>query len=156
MQRYITAVIAVAFTGAIAGPALAMEYKAKGSVQYKIVSSVPVGGEKSGKVRLQNQGVVQHEGEASPIKGNTQTCTGIYTVDAEGAATSGSGYCDAVDADGDVWALHFSGEAGAGTWTISWGTGKFEGMTGGGTTKTLPAPGENMTAIEWEGSWTMK
>lgn len=60
---------------------------------------------------------------------------------------SDQGYCEVLDADGDKWVMKFvSGPDGGGTWTVPFGTGKYEGMTAKGNYKplgnvTLPAPG---------------
>lgn len=57
------------------------------------------------------------------------------------------GYCEILDADGDRWVMKFQGGAdGGGTWTVPFGTGKYEGMTARGAYKplgnvTLPAAG---------------
>jgi hypothetical protein len=36
------------------------------------------------------------------------------------------------------------------------GTGKYEGITGGGTTTPLAQMADGRTAITWDGHWTMK
>lgn len=42
------------------------------------------------------------------------------------------------------------------TWGFTGGTGKYEGITGGGTTTTLAQMADGRTAITWDGTWTMK
>ena len=48
----------------------------------------------------------------------------------------GHGVCDAIDADGDTWWLSFAaGGENISAWKVGGGTGKYEGMTGAGTTR---------------------
>ncbi len=83
----------------------------------------------------------------------TQDCKGTTVVSAYGNDLVVKGYCDAIDRDGDVWWLWYDGTAQGSTWGILGGTGKYAGMTGGGTTTTeKPAP-DGRFVIHWEGSW---
>jgi len=53
-----------------------------------------------------------------------------------GKSEQAAGSWDAIDKDGDIWWLWWSDSAAGNPWGVISGTGKYEGMTGGGTTVT--------------------
>ena len=71
-------------------------------------------------------------------------------------STNGHGYCDAVDADGDRWWIWWNNTPESNKWGFIGGTGKYEGITGGGTTESLAQMADGRAAITWDGHWTMK
>jgi hypothetical protein len=103
-------------------------------------------------VRVASDGFVVTERPANfPVPVYKHHCVGTLVRSADGRTTTGWGYCDSFDADGDVhW--HYwsgSGEPGSmhGTYSIIGGTGKFKGAKGSGTWKN--------TGKGWaDGSWT--
>jgi hypothetical protein len=76
-------------------------------------------------------------------------------ISADGS-TDGHGYCDAVDADGDRWWIWWNNTPESNRWGFIGGTGKYEGIKGGGTTTPLAQMADGRAAITWNGSWTMK
>ncbi len=78
-------------------------------------------------------GTIKSAIPGSPIDGSVQTCIGGMAVNA-GKAMRGSGYCDTVDKDGDVWWLACSATPKKSGWRVVGGTGKYQGLRGQGTT----------------------
>lgn len=71
----------------------------------------------------------------NPVHGAASTCMGSVVSEAEGGNWSGSGICEEIDSDMDVIWSWWEGNQDGGTWGYIRGTGKFEGVTGGGTWK---------------------
>lgn len=106
-------------------------------------------------VRVRNAGFFVTEEPANyPVRVHKHQCVGTYIRSAGGNTQTGSGYCDNVDWDGDVYWHYWtgSGDPGVpgslqGTWTITGGTGKFKGIKGAGSWKN--------TGKTWpDGTWT--
>ena len=148
------------FAGVIAGASLAQvqaaEIKVSGTVTYATTlaeeTKLPDG---NTTVRVHQKGVIVDKDPASPLNLNGQDCDGMVIVapDQKGPAP-GAGSCDAVDKDGDRWWLWWV-EKDGNRWGVIYGTGKFAGMTGGGTTKTILDSGDRST-ITYEGTLNMK
>lgn len=94
--------------------------------------------------------------DPSPLDQNAATCTGGGVVSASGEPGVGSGYCDAIDKDGDMWSLWWRNDAQGGPWGIMNGTGKFEGIEGGGTWAVGPAWPDGRGINTWEGTYTLR
>ena len=61
------------------------------------------------------------------------------------------------DKDGDLWWLSWRDYDGtANKWTITGGTGKYQGMTGTGSVTVMMQSADGRTVNRWQGSWTMK
>jgi hypothetical protein len=84
-----------------------------------------------------------------------QDCFGTTLVSPSGEAT-GNGYCDAVDGDGDRYWIWWHNSPKGNKWGFMGGTGKFDGVKGGGTTTPLAQMADGRTAITWEGTWSSK
>jgi hypothetical protein len=97
--------------------------------------------------------VVVADDPAVPFHMSTQDCLGTNILDAEGNLLTGRGYCDGVDGDGDVWWIWWNNGPTGGDWGFMGGTGKYEGITGGGTTTFEGATPDSRLVITWEGSW---
>ena len=95
------------------------------------------------------------EDPKSPFHLTNWNCAGTVVTLADDMGGSGSGYCDGVDSDGDVWWISWSGVDG-GPWSFLGGTGKFEGVDGGGTWKAAQEWPDGKFMNSWEGTWTMK
>lgn len=97
----------------------------------------------------------------SPTAGAEGKCFGYMDVTI-GAGATGSGTCVWTDADGDAWfgpwsVVGMSPERAAqGTWYVAGGTGKFEGVSGGGTFSTLTNPQNGDSKLDVAGSIVMK
>ena len=62
------------------------------------------------------------------------------TIGTVGALRVTLPHCVYIDKDGDKFAIHYSGVAGAGKAEILGGSGKFTGMTGGADVKVTRVP----------------
>jgi hypothetical protein len=80
----------------------------------------------------------------------TEMGTGDFTKE----TISGQGYLHATFLDGSTYTVKAEGKGGKGTWTFIKGTGKLEGIQGGGPYKTNSlAPDRWYT--DWEGEYTL-
>lgn len=143
----------------VAPPALsASETSAEGTVTYLPVteSSTKLADGRT-VVRFHNRGVVLASDPGSALHGSAQDCSGTLLIGQDGKPASGSGYCDGVDAAGDVWWLWWTDTSGgASKWGFLGGTGKFQGIEGGGTTQTIVMTDDGRQTIRWQGTWTTK
>ena len=150
------------FAGIIASASLAQvqaaEVKVSGTVTYANGPSNPGDETKlpdgSTMVRVYQKGVIVDKDPASPLNLNAQDCYGMVIVAADGKSAPGAGGCDAVDKDGDRWWMWWV-EKDGNHWGVTYGTGKFAGMTGGGTTETILNLPDRST-ITYEGTLKMK
>ena len=106
-------------------------------------------------MRVVQSGMVFADDPASPIDRTATTCTGSTVMDATGRATVVSGHCDGVDADGDVWTIWYGGDEDGGDWGYMGGTGKFEGIKGGGTFSAESQWADGRGINSWEGKYTL-
>lgn len=96
----------------------------------------------------------------TPMAGMAGTCMGFMTVTI-GQGAAGNGMCFWEDADGDQWFGPWTvtgitpERATAGFWTASGGTGKFAGVTGGGTFTSLTDPSNGMSKLDVTGAVTL-
>ena len=141
--------------GSVAAPATAGDEMGSGTVTYApaMVETVelPNGGMMQ---RSHIMGIVLADDPSNSIHLASQDCFGTTVVSADGTAV-GNGYCDAVDANGDRWWIWWHNSPDANTWGFMGGTGKYEGIKGGGTTTPLAQMADGRTAIMWDGHWTM-
>ncbi len=138
-------------------PADAEELKASGTNTYVPTSSdiTPLTDE-ANLLRTQSRSILVADDPKLPFHLSTQDCSGTYLLDANGQVNRGSGYCDVVDDDNDVWWLSWKTTGDDGTWEVMGGTGKYDGMTGSGTTKILSQSADGRFALHWAGTWKMK
>lgn len=92
----------------------------------------------------------------NPFHQTNVTCTFTTAVAADGETVSQGAFCDGIDRDWDVFWLWGRGNQDGGTWSLIGGTGKFEGIEGGGTSTTAATWPDGKIIFSWEGSWTMK
>ena len=107
-------------------------------------------------MRVVQSGMVFADDPASPIDRTATTCTGSTVMDATGRATVVSGHCDGVDADGDVWTIWYGGDEDGGDWGYMGGTGKFEGIEGGGTFSAESQWSDGRGINSWKGTYTLR
>lgn len=109
---------------------------------------------------IDHRGVAQASDPKSPFHGLTQRCIGVIaSIDGK---SSGNGWCKNVDPQSGHWYVvdwTSSDKPGHGTWNFRYGSGKFKGVTGGGTYEptgpTKPAdPGTYQNCVRIKG--TMK
>ena len=79
------------------------------------------------------KGIDLGSNEDKTFENFTHRCMGVSRV--VGGEVLSDGYCKYMDPDGDYFIVHFSGPTGpkACPWTFLQGTGKWEGIKGGGT-----------------------
>lgn len=85
----------------------------------------------------ENFGVAQNGDGKDWFFGSTHRCVGTFAV--FDGASSGGGWCKQVSAQTGDWAVlewNASGQPGKGTWEYRHGTGKWKGISGGGTYET--------------------
>lgn len=89
------------------------------------------------------------------VGGNgSMSCYASLTMNPDGMPVAGSGTCDVLDLEGDTWRLWWDGAVG-GNWGMTVGTGKYAGITGGGTWKQQARYADGNWMNEWTGSWTI-
>jgi hypothetical protein len=139
-------------------PVLGADYQASGTATFTTVDSDAVTfGSGAVKQRIRLKGVILADDPTNPLHLSAQDCGGSVVVAADGTAVNGGGYCEATDKDGDVWWLSWADYDGNGnTWTILGGTGKYEGISGGGTITAMMQSADGRLVNRWQGSWTMK
>ena len=142
--------------GLLAAPAEAGEEKGSGTATYApaAVETVQLANGSSVQ-RSHIKGIVLASDPSNSLHLASQDCFGTTLIAADGTAI-GNGYCDAVDADGDRWWLSWHNGPDGNTWEFTGGTGKYEGIKGGGSTKSLAQMADGRSAITWNGSWTTR
>jgi hypothetical protein len=101
-------------------------------------------------------GIVFGDEESNPFGMATQSCSGTVVMAADGSDLMAKGYCDGVDLEGDVWWISWEETAAGGSWNLLGGTGKFEGVSGGGQTSRVAEWPDGRYVVRWDGTWTMK
>jgi hypothetical protein len=141
---------------ALASGSQAQERSDSGDFSFVTASSeeMPLG-DGQALTRVIQSGMVFADDPASLLDRSATTCSGSMVMDASGRATVVSGHCDAVDGDGDVWTLWYSGNQDGGDWGYMGGTGKFEGIEGGGTFSAEVQWGDGRGINSWEGTYTL-
>lgn len=156
MRRTASALIsALAGLMVFASTSVAQEESATGLAAYTPVSSSATDlGDGTTAVRQTSEGYVFTDDPSSSFNLVTQDCTSTDLMAANGALVRSSGYCAGLDRDADMyWISYWNGPDG-GEWHLLGGTGKFEGISGGGTSETLAAHADGSFSIRWEGTWT--
>jgi hypothetical protein len=92
----------------------------------------------------------------TPLSKASQDCMFTTVTSADGKSFSSGGYCDGLDADGDVYFAYGHATQAGGKWYYFGGTGKFEGLTGGGTYNLALHWPDGKVMATWEGTGQMK
>ena len=102
------------------------------------------------------KGIVETNDPKSPLNLTTRECSGTGIMDTKGNFVDGGGYCDNFDKSGDsYWNTWKAAPEGGNIWSVYHGTGKFAGMSGGGTIKII-AYFPDRYDLAFEGTLTMK
>ena len=136
--------------------ALAGDGKGSGTatyVSYHIGDRPVAGGNMLGQDHL--KGVMLADGGTGPFHLAVQDCLSSMVAGNNSPPQQINGVCDGIDKDGDVFWMWFHDQGDIHTWAFMGGTGKFDGISGGGTTKELGGAPDRLV-ISWEGSWKMK
>ena len=141
----------------LAQSAPAAEIKASGSVSYVTVSSeADELADGRTLVRSTSKGIVRADDPTVSVHLSSQDCSGTDLIAAEGNFVLGQGYCDGVDKDGDVWWIWWRNSEQENVWGFLGGTGKYEGIEGGGTTAIETRLPDGRMSIRWQGTWQTK
>lgn len=147
-------------TGAIcalfASATYAAEMKVSGTVTHVFVSNEA---EKlsDGRtlLRLHTKGVIEASDPKSPAHLAKEDCFNTVLLDPQGNIADGGGHCNIIDKDNDGYLLWWHFAQNGSVWNVFHGTGKFMGMSGGGTAKPLVNFADRYT-LAYEGTLTMK
>ena len=106
--------------------------------------------------RVSSSGFIISKDKDSPFHMVNQFCSGTNVVAAGESEPEAYGYCEGLDRDGDMYFLSWYNSPDKNTWRLLGGTGKFDGISGGGTTAGVFTWADGKFVIDWEGTWTMK
>ena len=135
----------------------AMAYEAGGSATYIVTDSESTTHPDGTVTVIQtSKSVVVCDDETVPFHLGSQTAVGTLVMDADGNLLTTAGYLHTVDPDGDVMYIWWQGIEGGSEWGFMSGSGKYEGMEGGGTSKLISMQPDGSQVIRWHGKWTMK
>lgn len=106
--------------------------------------------------RVSLSGFVNASDGNNPFHMVNQYCSGTSILAPGQSEPTAYGYCEGIDRDGDAFFISWANKPEGNTWQLLGGTGKFDGMSGGGTTKTKYTWADGKYVIDWQGTWTMK
>ena len=135
----------------------AAEFKVSGTVVHVIVSNESQQlADGRTILHAHDKSIVVANDPKSPLHLAWRDCFGTLIMDSKGNFVDGGGYCDNFDQSGDAyWNTWNVAPEGGNKWSVYHGTGKFEGMSGGGTSKFI-VNFPDRYAITYEGTLTMK
>ena len=132
--------------------AAAKETTASGSATYIPISEtkemLPNG---MTMTRLTSKCLVISDDESVDFHLAPQISTGSILSDANGKVLMSMGYGETIDADGDVMVIWWRGNETGSVWGFMGGTGKYEGIAGGGTSENIVLHSDGSQHIRWEG-----
>ena len=119
----------------------------------EVISSLPLKNGQSATRVSYHVGVVT-DAQEGLFHGGTQQCLATIIQNTDGSTVEGHGACDGIDPDGDVWWLSFTMEGDDPiSWTITWGTGKYDGLSMSGVTSFVAQHADGMFVGRWEGDY---
>jgi len=142
---------------ALAGTSAAQTYELKGRSTWSPESTSTMTLADGRTVTRQVlKGTAIADDPSTPLSLASQDCMFTTVTAADGKSFNSGGFCDGVDKDGDVyWAVGTSTQNG-GEWHYIGGTGKFEGLEGGGTYQLALEWPDGKVMATWEGTGTLK
>jgi hypothetical protein len=155
-RRYIP-VLTICCVFALAGSAGAETYELDGQSTWNPVSVSTITLEDGRTVTRQvlNGTAINHD-PGTPLSFASQDCMFTTVTSADGKSFSSGGYCDGIDKDGDVYWAYGKATENGGKWWYLGGTGKFEGLEGGGTYQLALEWPDGKVMATWDGTATMK
>jgi hypothetical protein len=139
-----------------AATAHAAELKVSGTVVHVIVSSESQKLDDGRTIlHVHDKAIVEANDPKSPLHLMSRDCSGTLIMDAKGNFVDGGGHCENFDKSGDGYWNTWTSTPEGNKWSVYHGTGKFEGMSGGGTSKVI-ANFPDRYVITYEGTLTMK
>lgn len=106
--------------------------------------------------RVSVSGFVTASDESNPLHMVNQRCSGTNILAAGQSEPTAYGYCEGIDRDGDMFFISWANGPDGNTWQLLGGTGRFAGISGGGTTETIFTWADGKYVINWEGTWTIE
>jgi hypothetical protein len=106
--------------------------------------------------RMTYKGFMSDQNPSSPLHLASMVCEGTTINAKDGTQMRGAGYCDSVDAQGDVAFYWWRGDGKGGNWGFMGGTGKWSNVEGGGTYEASYLWKDGRFANNWKGSWKTK
>lgn len=144
MRTLLTLSIVATAAFALTGAAHAQPAESSGTAVYvptmTHTTDLPDGG---AITRLHTKGYVMSDDAENPFRDSGQNCMG------SGIGDVMNGYCDAVDGDGDMYWISWHNGPDGNTWRLIGGTGKFAGLSGGGTSTAYPPSADGQYRIDW-------
>lgn len=156
MKASLAVTLAAALSGpAVVGPAAAEHYETSAYSLFEETNTTrdPLSDGRT-IVTIASAGTFVTDNPASPLNQSLYKCFGTFVVSADGAETTGNGFCSGVDPREDVWWVRWSGSIGGGTWTFVDGTGRYQGVTGSGRWQQSDA-GFGRDVNTWEGTFEL-
>lgn len=101
-------------------------------------------------------GTAINDDPGTPLSLASQDCMFTTVTAADGKSFSSGGYCDGVDKDGDVYWAYGHADENGGKWWYLGGTGKFEGLEGGGNYQLALEWPDGKVMATWDGTASLK
>jgi len=157
-MRYFITGFAVLIATLIIAPLgmYAQEYSDSGDVVY-FPTSLETVELPNGMIAVESKtsGYVLAADTESPFHLVAQTCSGTSLLDADNNLLRASGYCAGRDRDGDMYWMSYWNDEDGGEWTLLGGSGKFEGLSGGGTSHSIAQDAVGSFVVRWSGTWRL-
>jgi hypothetical protein len=157
IKKIFAGAIVLGLCGLAAPALLAQEVKASGTNMFipKVLETFTLADGTTAN-RMKDMGFMTADDPANPLRQASMVCMGTVINAKDGTQIRGSGYCDSVDADGDVAFYWWRGGAKGGNWGFMGGTGKWTNVEGGGTYEPTYLWKDGRAANSWKGSWKTK
>ena len=120
---------------------------------FKVLRTIPL---KNGltATRVHHRLGIVTDAQDGMFHGSTQECLSTFISDADGALIVGHGACDGIDPDGDVWWISIEMAPDAPIrWTVTAGTGKYEGLAMSGVNEAIAEHADGITLGRFEGNF---
>ncbi len=101
-------------------------------------------------------GVLIEDNPESPLHLLSQDCSGTDLIGSDGSPQQIGGACAGIDADGDLMRISYLNTPPDGAWQYTGGTGKFSGITGGGTSEVIATGPDGRFTLRYEGKIIMQ
>jgi hypothetical protein len=157
MRRSYTVALTICCVLGVAGSAAAQTYELKGHSTWTPESVSTITLEDGRTVTRQIlKGTAINDDPNTPLSRASQDCMFTNVTAADGKSFRSGGSCDGIDKDGDVYWAYAKADENGGKWWYLGGTGKFEGLEGGGTYQLALQWPDGKVMATWDGTATVK
>ena len=157
MSRSYTVALMICCVLGVAGSVAAQTYELKGHSTWAPESVSTITLEDGRTVTRQIlKGTAINDDPNTPLSWASQDCMFTTVTAADGKSFSSGGSCDGIDKDGDVYWAYGKADENGGKWWYLGGTGKFEGLEGGGTYQLALQWPDGKVLATWDGTATVK